>query len=245
MESREIFSGLATIPPVFLRLDGRAFHRLARSLDLTRPFDPRFCRAMAEVSERLVAESGLSPLFAYTFSDEISLYFATLPFSGRVEKLDSVAASYAASSLTLVLATSEPLAFDARVVQASPDYAETYLQERQAEAWRNHMNAWCQETLVREGMDPRKAADSLKGLPSEALHEMMFSRGMNLAKTPAWQRRGVLVYRKEEERAGYNPVTGEDVAALRRVVRVDPDPPLFTAPEGLALIRSLVRGQCP
>ena len=245
MESREIFSGLATIPPVFLRLDGRAFHRLARSLDLTRPFDPRFCRAMAEVSERLVAESGLSPLFAYTFSDEISLYFATLPFSGRVEKLDSVAASYAASSLTLVLATSEPLAFDARVVQASPDYAETYLQERQAEAWRNHMNAWCQETLVREGMDPRKAADSLKGLPSEALHEMMFSRGVNLAKTPAWQRRGVLVYRKEEERAGYNPVTGEDVAALRRVVRVDPDPPLFTAPEGLALIRSLVLGQCP
>jgi tRNA(His) guanylyltransferase len=245
MESREIFSGLATIPPVFLRLDGRSFHRLARSLDLARPFDPRFCRAMAEVSVRLVAESGLSPLFAYTFSDEISLYFAMLPFSGRVEKLDSVAASYAASSLTLVLATSEPLAFDARVVQASPDYAERYLQERQAEAWRNHMNAWCQEMLIREGMDPRKAADSLKGLPSETLHEMMFSRGVNLAKTPAWQRRGVLVYRKEEERAGYNPVTGEDVAALRRVVGVDPDPPLFTGPEGVALIRSLVRVQGP
>ena len=245
MESREIFSGLATIPPVFLRLDGRAFHRLARSLALTRPFDPRFCRAMAEVSVRLVAESGLSPLFAYTFSDEISLYFTTLPFNGRVEKLDSVTASYAASSLTLALETSEPLAFDARVVQASPEYSETYLQERQAEAWRNHVNAWCQETLVREGMDAREAADSLKGLPSEVLHEMMFSRGVNLAKTPAWQRRGVLVYRREEERAGYNPVTGEDVAALRRVVTVDTDLPLFTAPDGVALIRSLVLGQCP
>jgi len=242
MEAREIFSGLAAIPPVFLRLDGRAFHRLARSLGLARPFDPRFCRAMAEVSVRLVAESGLSPLFAYTFSDEISLYFTTLPFSGRVEKLDSVAASYAASSLTLSLGISEPLAFDARVVQASSEYAEVYLQERQAEAWRNHVNAWCQETLVQEGMDPREAAASLKGFPSEALHELMFSRGVNLAKTPAWQRRGVLVYRKEEERAGYNPVTGEDVAALRRVVRVDPDLPLFTAPEGVALIRSLVRG---
>ena len=245
MESREIFSGLATIPPVFLRLDGRAFHRLARSLQLERPFDPRFCRAMAEVSVRMVAESGLSPLFAYTFSDEISLYFATLPFSGRVEKLDSVAASYAASALTRALPLAEPLAFDARVVQASPDYAVSYLQERQAEAWRNHMNAWCQETLVREGMDPGKAADSLKGLPSEALHEMMFSRGVNLAKTPSWQRRGVLVYRREEERAGYNPVTGQEVSALRKVVTVDADLPLFTAPEGVAMIRSLVRGPGP
>jgi len=245
MESREIFSGLATIPPVFLRLDGRAFHGLARSLALARPFDARFCRAMAEVSARLVAESGLSPVLAFTFSDEISLYFTTLPFSGRVEKLDSVAASFAATCLTLALGISEPLAFDARVVQASPEYAETYLQERQAEAWRNHMNAWCQETLVREGMDPRKAADSLKGLPSESLHEMMFSRGVNLAKTPSWQRRGVLVYRREEERAGYNPVTGQEVSALRKVVTVDTDLPLFTSPEGVAMIRSLVRGPGP
>jgi tRNA(His) 5'-end guanylyltransferase len=242
MESREIFSGLATIPPVFLRLDGRAFHRLARSLGLAKPFDARFCRAMADVSLRLIAESGLSPRFAYTFSDEISLYFTTLPFRGRVEKLDSVAAAYAASCLTLALGTSEPLAFDARVVQASPEFAEAYLQERQAEAWRNHMNAWCQDALVREGRDPKEAAAALKGLPSDALHEMMFARGVNLAKTPSWQRRGVLVYREEKERAGYNPVTGEDVAAVRKVVRVDADLPLFTAPEGVALVRSLVRG---
>jgi tRNA(His) 5'-end guanylyltransferase len=94
-------------------------------------------------------------------------------------------------------------------------------------------------------MDPRKAADSLKGLPSESLHEMMFSRGVNLAKTPSWQRRGVLVYRQEEERAGYNPVTGQEVSALRKVVTVDTDLPLFTSPEGVAMIRSLVRGPGP
>ena len=34
MENREIFSTITTIPPVFVRLDGRAFHRLAECLGL-------------------------------------------------------------------------------------------------------------------------------------------------------------------------------------------------------------------
>ena len=29
------------------------------------------------------------------------------------------------------------------------------------------------------------------------IHELVFRRGINLAKTPAWERRGVLIYRKE------------------------------------------------
>ena len=119
MEDREIFSNLATIPPVFVRLDGRAFHGLTKKLGFARPFDDRFSAAMEEVSRLLVGESGLSPVFAYTFSDEISLYFRELPFSGRVEKIDSVAASYAASALTLVLGIREPVAFDARIVLAT------------------------------------------------------------------------------------------------------------------------------
>ncbi len=31
MENREIFSTITAIPPVFVRLDGRAFHRLAEN----------------------------------------------------------------------------------------------------------------------------------------------------------------------------------------------------------------------
>ncbi|HNX17995.1 MAG TPA: tRNA(His) guanylyltransferase Thg1 family protein, partial [Methanoregula sp.] len=74
MENREIFSNLATIPPVFVRLDGRAFHGLTKKFGFAKPFDDRFNNAMVEVCRLLVGESGLSPVFAYTFSDEISLY---------------------------------------------------------------------------------------------------------------------------------------------------------------------------
>ena len=155
---------------------------------------------MVEVCTALVGESGLTPVFAYTFSDEISLYLTELPFSGRVEKIDSVAASYAASALTLALDAKEPLAFDARVVQATPESAIEYMTNRQDEAWRNHLNAYCQQALIREGMDGTDAARTLKGKPAQDLHEMMHKRGTNLAKTPAWQRRGCLSAKRRPQK---------------------------------------------
>ena len=242
MENREIFANLTTIPPVFVRLDGRAFHRLTDCLGLEKPFDEFFYKAMVTASTSLVADSGLNPDFAYTFSDEISLYFTKLPFSGRVEKIDSVAASYAASSFTLALGGTTLVAFDARVIPATPAYAVEYLANRQAEAWRNHINAYCQQALIGEGMDARKAAEKLRGLQGKELHEMMYSRGLNLATTPAWQRRGTLVYKKITEKEGYNPITKETVIAERSAVVAESELPLFASPEGKEFLSKLLGG---
>ncbi len=238
-KDREIFSNLTIFPPVFVRLDGRAFHRLSRTLELKKPFDPAFHAAMRSVCHYLLTESGLTPTFAYTFSDEISLYFSTLPFSGRVEKLDSVTAAVAASALTIELGCLEPLAFDARTIPASGEFALEYLTWRQNEAWRNHINAYCQTALVSEGMSSREAAARLRGMQSDAMHEMMFERGVNLAATPPWQRRGALLYREECVKEGYNPLTGETVEAKRTCIREPEETPLFSTAEGAALVRSL------
>ncbi len=240
MVQRELYSDLRAIPPIFLRLDGRSFHRLSRQRAFELPFDEQFSQAMAEVSERLITESGLQASFAYTFSDEISLYIPRLPFGGRVEKMDSVSAAFAASALTLILSLPEPVAFDARVVQVGGDATREYLAQRQMEAWRNHMNAYCQQALMKEGMNSTAAARALKGLASSTLHEMMFARGINMAKTPAWQRRGVVVRKIEEDREGYNPVTGETVTTARTRVVQERDLPLFTSPEGTIYLDSLL-----
>lgn len=240
MENRELFAAITTVPPAFVRLDGRAFHRLAKTLRFVKPFDERFSDAMAAISRRLVADSGLSPTFAYAFSDEISLYLQKVPFSGRVEKIDSVAASYAASALTLALDCSLPVSFDARVIPATPEFALEYLVNRQDEAWRNHINAYCQQALIAEGMKPRQAAVKLRGMPSKELHDLMHDRGVNLAKTPAWQRRGVMVYRKEVMKEGYNPVRDEKVTTRRSAVVIDRDLPLFTSPEGQDFLKKLL-----
>ncbi len=242
MENREIFANIIAIPPVFVRLDGRAFHRLADCLGLEKPFDEFFHKAMVTTCMALITESGLNPDLAYTFSDEISLYFTKLPFGGRVEKIDSIAASYAASSLTLALGGTTLVAFDARVIPATPAYAIEYLTNRQAEAWRNHINAYCQQALIGDGMDARKAAEKLNGMQAKDLHEMMHLRGLNLATTPAWQRRGTLVYKKITEKEGYNPITGETVIAERSAVFAESDLSLFTRPEGKKFLMNVLGG---
>ncbi len=240
MKDRELFSRLTAIPPVFLRLDGRSFHRLTDSLSLNKPYDAGFCAAMTRTCSRLIAESGLSPELAYTFSDEINLYLPDLPFAGRVEKIDSVAASFAASSLTLELASRDPLAFDARIIQMSPALAVDYLAARQREAWRNHINAYTHAAFVADGHSPSEAARLLKGMSSAAMHDLMYSRGINLAKTPAWQRRGVLVYKRERRVSGMDPRTGAVTEGSRSVVTVEREPPIFSSPEGQAFLSGLV-----
>ncbi|NLD57749.1 MAG: tRNA 5'-guanylyltransferase [Methanomicrobiales archaeon] len=240
MENREIFSAITAIPPVFVRLDGRTFHRLTECLGLEKPFDEFFHKGMVTTCISLLSESGLNPDLAFTFSDEISLWFTRLPFNGRVEKIDSVAASFAASALTLAFGGTTLLSFDARVIPATPAFALEYLAGRQSEAWRNHINAYCQQALIEEGMDSRAAAEQLRGLPAQALHEMMHERGFNLATTPAWQRRGTLVYKKRTIKEGFNPVTQETVATERSSVVAESDLPLFTTPEGQDFLNGIL-----
>jgi tRNA(His) 5'-end guanylyltransferase len=117
-----------------------------------------------------------------------------------------------------------------------------YLDNRQAEAWRNHINAYCQQALIEEGMNARKAAEKLKGLQAKDLHEMMHIRGFNLATTPSWQRRGTFIYKKLTEKEGFNPVTQETVIAERSSVCAESELPLFTSPEGKAFLERVLGG---
>ncbi len=69
---------------------------------------------------------------------------------------------------------------------------------------------------------------------------MMHAKGFNLAMTPAWQRRGVLVYKKLKEKEGFNPVTQESVVTERSAVTVDYDLPLFSSPEGKEFLKKVI-----
>ncbi len=200
----------------------------------------RFADAMVSVCRSLLTESGLSPIFAYTFSDEISIYLTELPFEGRVEKLVSVIASFASSALTIAMDLKTPVAFDARIVPVDPGHVITYLIWRQKEAWRNHMNGYSQILLQREGLSPVITQRNLNGLGAGKLHEICFQHGVNLAQTPAWERRGIMLYKKKKEKEGLNPITGEKTRAIRNSVVEDRDLPLFSKPEGEELIYQLL-----
>ena len=89
----------------------------------------------------------------------LSFFFKEIPFSARVEKIDSVLASFVSSAFTIQLRENfdfrEPIAFDARVIVLdSLKDVVYYFIWRQKEAWRNFLNAMAQWVLLQEGYDP-------------------------------------------------------------------------------------------
>ncbi len=232
-KSREIFSRLS-IPvdmPVIVRVDGWRFRKLAEELKLDRPYDERLARTLVKASKDLM-ERNLPVVLAYIFSDEVSLLFAPpLPWNGRVEKIVSIVSSFISARTSLALGYTA--SFDGRVVfLRDEDELVSYLSWRQDEAWRNALNSYALFALEKEGFSREDAARKLHGKKSEYLHELIFRKlGINMAKVPSWQRRGILVKKavriKDTE---YGPVE-------RREIVVDWELPLFSSPEGLEYIR--------
>jgi tRNA(His) 5'-end guanylyltransferase len=65
--------------------------------------------------------------------------------------------------------------------------------------------------------------EQLRGMRESEIHELVFTKGVNLAKTPAWERRGILVYRK-----------GGQIAE-------DWELPLFAEAEGREFLKEVLR----
>lgn len=191
--SWEIYSELRSRAPIVARADGRGFRKLLE--DCKKPYDIDFARSMVAATVGLFQDSGLSPALAFTFSDEISLLFLEAPFSGRVEKIDSLVAGFLSSALSLAMGRA--VSMDCRVIPLCESEVVEYLAERQDETWRNHVFSYGFYMLIEDGLTNAEAMEKLRKVREHEIHELVFQKGVNLAKTPAWERRGVMVYRKD------------------------------------------------
>jgi tRNA(His) guanylyltransferase len=240
-DSREVYADLRVRAPLVVRADGRGFGKLLK--EAKKPYDLDFAKAMAKAARAFVEESGLSPALAFTFSDEINLLFPKAPFNGRLEKIDSVVAGSLSGLLSLNL--SKAVAMDARAIPLCPEEVVEYFAERQDETWRNHVFSYGFYALIEDGQTPDQAMGRLRGMKVAEIHEMLFQRGTNLAKSPAWQRRGILIRREGreaeagecgEERVGKEKMRGKGW----RIVE-DWEPPLFRSEEGRSLLNGSIR----
>lgn len=111
----------------------------------------------------------------------------------------------------------------------SLEKVQDYFLWRQEDAHRNALNAHCYWLLRKEGMDARSATAALEGKSIAYKNELLFSRGINFDKLPAWQKRGIGVYWADIEKIGYNPLTRQPVKAIRRGLKVDYELPLGEA----------------
>jgi len=238
MKAREIYSDLRVFPPFAVRIDGRGFRRALS--DFKKPYDEIFAKAMADCVECFFRDSGLNPLFAFTFSDEINLFFYEMPYNYRIEKIDSIIPSFFSSALTIRLDLKKSVSFDSRIIPLGKEDIYRYLVWRQAETWRNHVSSYGYYMLRKTGLSENEAAGQLKNMKASAIHELVFKHGINLAQTPAWQRCGVLVFRETYEKKGYDPLKKIEVTTQRTKIIQEWNTPIFRTDIGRDLISQLL-----
>ncbi len=212
---------------IILRLDGRSFHSLAKNLNFKKPYDKDFAKLMVKVSKDLFNE--FAPRFIYTFSDEISILLNNIPFNGRIEKINSVIASFAASSFTYNLDNQigKAVAFDSRIIPITNEDIPKYFKWRQDEAWRNCINAYGIYNLKLKYSD-EVANKKIKGLKSSDIHELLFKEGINLNDVSNWQKRGIAIYKQNKEIVGYNKKQGKNQTSYRSFLFADLEIPIFS-----------------
>jgi tRNA(His) 5'-end guanylyltransferase len=237
----EIFSRMC-IPPetsFFIRLDGWKFKEISAALCAEKPFDKNFAKCLVSPA-KVLYKKGFNPVLIYVASDELNILFIdVVPFRGRIEKLNSIIAGLISSaftqSLRKVFGKEVFVAFDSRVVVASNnERIFEYLAWRQMNAWRNHNNAYAYWVLRKIGHKPLEIARRVKGLKTQELHEMLFRYGVSLAKTPRWQRRGILVYKEP-----FLKRIGEQHVKRRRI-KENWKLPLFTSSQGKQLVKQII-----
>ncbi|WP_297825321.1 tRNA(His) guanylyltransferase Thg1 family protein [uncultured Methanobrevibacter sp.] len=228
MKEYEVYSSLK-VPKnskIIVRLDGRSFHQLSKDLNLNKPYDEDFCKVMSDVCTGLFKE--FSPLFVYTFSDEISLLFDHIPFDGRVEKINSVIASFAASSFAMNYGAEfkKPPAFDSRIIPISDEDILKYFKWRQDESWRNCVNSHG-IFYLKSKYSNDDANDKINGMNLSDVHELLFENGINLNDVETYKKRGVGVYRKNKKVTGFNKKENKQQTSYRSFIYVDWKLPIF------------------
>ena len=229
MKDYEVYSSLK-VPKnskIVIRLDGRSFHKLARDLNLVKPYDEKFYHVIAEVCQDLFKE--FSPLFIYSFSDEISLLFDKVPFDGRLEKIDSVIASFAASSFVMNydVAFKKPPAFDSRAIPISDDDILKYFRWRQDESWRNCVNSHG-ISYLKTKYSNTEVNDKINGMKLNDIHELLFQNGINLNDIETYKKRGMGIYRKNKKVVGFNKKENINQTSYRSYVYTDWELPIFS-----------------
>ena len=229
MKEFEVYSSLR-VPKnskIIIRLDGRSFHKLANDLKLVKPYDDNFYNVISEVCRDLFEE--FSAQFVYSFSDEISLLLDNVPFDGRVEKIDSVIASFAASSFVMHydVEFKKPPAFDSRIIPVTEGNILDYFRWRQDESWRNCVNSHG-IAYLKSKYSNSQANDKIKGMNLSDIHEFLFANGINLNDVDTYKKRGIAVYRKNKMVTGFNKKENKNQVSYRSYIYTDWELPIFS-----------------
>lgn len=174
--------------PIVLRIDGRAFHTLTKGME--QPYDKMFITIMDRVMEEVFDELS-DAVLGYVQSDEISIVlcpysnYETEPiFSGRIQKICSVASSIATQSFIKTMMSytfthnpktkewvekyiNKNITFDCRCFNLQKDEVLNYFIWRQQDCKRNSILSAAQKFLGKKNCVGFKTPELIDKMSNE------------------------------------------------------------------------------
>lgn len=180
--------------PLIIRIDGKAFHTLARRMKWNKPFDIDFIKNMQEMVIELCQEI-MNVKMVYLQSDEASFLLVdyekieTQPwFRNEIQKLCSVVAGFASSKMSLKIG--REAVFDARVFVIPPFEVCNYFIWRQRDWIRNSIQMACRAHFSQK---------QIHGLNSKELQDKLWKdANINWSEYPVHLKRGSCIVNKDD-----------------------------------------------
>lgn len=203
-KQREVAGG-SLRPPVVVRADGVGFGKALKE-GFTWPRDRRVHEALINATEKLMRRYSASA--AYVVSDEVSVLFRTLPYSGRLFKVVSVAASILSSHVSIEL--NRPLYFDARAIQLTNiEEFVPYVIFRARVGLNNYVSSLYHSVVKNDHETP-------------PLPQMLNHVKRIVGDRDSWECCGTLLYWGTRLKDGVNKRTGKHVTVVRKtIIKVD------------------------
>ena len=66
----------------------------------------------------------------------------------------------------------------------------------------------------------------MSGISNSEKNELLFERGINYNDLPSWQKRGISMYFRDEQRKGVNPVIKESTTYTRHALHIETELPM-------------------
>jgi len=191
------------------RIDGRGFHKLAKTHNWTRPNDERALKVMNKAAKVVMVQYN-DIILSYGQSDEFSFVFRKEAeiFQRRSEKIITTLVSQFASAFVFYwqdyfpdLKLEYPPSFDGRIVLYPSDKnLRDYLSWRQADCHINNLyNTTFWSLVLQGGLTNNDAQKKLSKTLAADKHEILFSEfEINYNNEPEIFRKGTILIQKEK-----------------------------------------------
>jgi len=206
-KAKEAFAQLKVEPPIVIRLDGVGFGRALEGFE--KPRSRLVHEALVEACMGILDRFGCN--MGYVVSDELNVVcLDSLPYGGRVEKLNSISAAIASAITTLKLR--RPLFFDARIVELSSKLeAKDYILFRARVGLNNFIAQFYHAKHGHRRQTPR-------------LEQMVYSLQNELRNIELWKPLGTCIRKEVYTKRAIDRKHGNVITVTRRRWRISEGP---------------------